>query len=295
MIEGMVAQVRSFNRTVTERVGALDEQYLGCGRSLGEARLLWEVGAGDGIEVRELRRRLQIDSGYASRLLRSLEAQGLVEVHEGIGDRRVRHARLTAPGRAQRAELERLSDGLALATLEPLDDGQRARLVSAMAEVERLLLASSITITADDSGGEDAQWCLEQYFAELTARFRRPAVLPRSVEAESRRLTPPHGLTLVARRGAQPVGCGSLKFHADAPPDIKRMWVSPDARGLGLGRRLLRALEQRASEAGATVIRLETNAALVEAIRMYRAAGYVEVEAFNDEPNADHWFEKQLP
>jgi ribosomal protein S18 acetylase RimI-like enzyme len=90
------------------------------------------------------------------------------------------------------------------------------------------------------------------------------------------------------------VGCGSLKFHADAPPDIKRMWVSPAARGLGLGRRLLRTLEQQASEAGATVIRLETNAALVEAIGMYRAAGYAEVAPFNDEPNADHWFAKPL-
>jgi DNA-binding MarR family transcriptional regulator/GNAT superfamily N-acetyltransferase len=295
MIEGMVAQVRSFNRTVTERVGALDEQYLGRGRSLGEARLLWEAGAGDGVELRELRRRLQIDSGYASRLLRSLEAQGLVDVREGTGDRRVRDVRLTAAGRAERAELDRLSDGLASAMLEPLDDGQRARLVTAMAEVERLLVASSITITPDDSGGEDAQWCLEQYFAELATRFRRPPVLPASVAAESGRLTPPDGLTLVARRGAVPLGCGSLKFHPDAPPDIKRMWVSPDARGLGLGRRLLRALEQRAQEAGATAIRLETNAALVEAIHMYRAAGYAEVEAFNDEPNADHWFEKQLP
>ena len=294
MIGELVAQVRSFNRTVTERAGALDELYLGRGRSLGEARLLWEIGARDGIEVRELRRRLQIDSGYASRLLRSLEAQALVEVHEGAGDRRVRHARLTAAGRAERAELDRLSDGLALSTLEPLDDGQRTRLVTAMAEVERLLLASSITITADDSGGEDAQWCFEQYFAELTARFTRAVVLPRSIAAESRRLTPPEGLTLVARRGSRPVGCGALKFHRDAPPDIKRMWVSPETRGLGLGRRLLRALEHEAAEAGASVIHLETNDALAEAIRMYRAAGYREVEAFNDEPNADLWFEKRL-
>ena len=90
------------------------------------------------------------------------------------------------------------------------------------------------------------------------------------------------------------MGCGSLKLHPDAPPDIKRMWVAPAARGLGLGRRLLRTLEQHAQESGAAAVRLETNAALVEAIAMYRAAGYVEVEAFNDEPNADHWFEKPL-
>ena len=123
------------------------------------------------MEVRELRRRLQIDSGYASRLLRSLEAQGLVEVRAAPATAACAIVRLTAAGRAERAELDRLSDGLALSTLEPLDDGQRERLVAAMAEVERLLLASSIAIAPDDSGGEDAQWCLEQYFGELTRRF----------------------------------------------------------------------------------------------------------------------------
>ena len=77
-----VASVRRFNRTVTERVGALDESYLGRGRALGETRLLWEIGA-DGADVRDLRRRLGLDAGYASRLLRSLESEGLVAVEPG--------------------------------------------------------------------------------------------------------------------------------------------------------------------------------------------------------------------
>ena len=72
------------------------------------------------------------------------------------------------------------------------------------------------------------------------------------------------------------------------------MWIAPAARGLGVGRRLLGELERYAREAGATVIRLETNRALSEAIVLYRRAGYVEVDAFNDEPYAHHWFEKHL-
>ena len=72
------------------------------------------------------------------------------------------------------------------------------------------------------------------------------------------------------------------------------MWVSPDARGLGLGRRLLHELEQDAAAAGACAVRLETNRTLTEAINLYRQAGYREVERFNDEPYAHHWFEKRL-
>jgi ribosomal protein S18 acetylase RimI-like enzyme len=90
------------------------------------------------------------------------------------------------------------------------------------------------------------------------------------------------------------VGCGALKLHGKAPAEIKRMWVSPSVRGLGLGRRILRELEDRAREGGVTVARLETNRTLSEAISLYRAAGYQEVEAFNDEPYAHHWFEKRL-
>jgi ribosomal protein S18 acetylase RimI-like enzyme len=96
---------------------------------------------------------------------------------------------------------------------------------------------------------------------------------------------------LLATLSGEPVGCGALWFHPGEPPDIKRMWVSPQARGLGLGRRLLAELEARV-EGG--VIRLETNRALVEAIAMYRSAGYVEIEPFNDERYAHHWFEKRL-
>ena len=289
----MVARVRAFNRVVTERVGALDEQFLGRGRPIGESRMLWEIGP-DGAEVRELRRRLGMDSGYASRLLRSLEAAGLVVVETAASDRRVRRARLSEAGAAERAELDRLSDALALSMLAPLDEHRRTVLVTSMQTVERLLLASLVTIAAEDPTTRDARWCIEQYFAELAARFEAGFDPARSIPAAAEDLTPPSGLLLIARRREQPVGCGALKFHGREPAELKRMWVSPDARGLGLGRRLLSSLEQSAAEAGATAVRLETNGALTEAIALYRDAGYAEVDAFNGEPYAHHWFEKAL-
>src|SRR5882724_5081380 len=96
-----VSQVRSFNRLITERVGALNDSYLARDRPLGEARLLWEIGR-DGCDVRQLRARLGLDSGYVSRLLRSLEAARLVTVSPSAGDGRVRAARLTRAGLAER-------------------------------------------------------------------------------------------------------------------------------------------------------------------------------------------------
>ena len=119
-----VRQLRSFNRTVTERIGALDDHYLARGRPLGASRVLWEIGP-NGADVRTLRARLALDSGYLSRLLRSLERDGLVTVGPLESDRRVRVARRTPAGEAEVAEIDRLSDGLASSLLEPLDDRQR--------------------------------------------------------------------------------------------------------------------------------------------------------------------------
>jgi ribosomal protein S18 acetylase RimI-like enzyme len=102
------------------------------------------------------------------------------------------------------------------------------------------------------------------------------------------------GALLIARSKGAPVACGALKFHVDQPVELKRMWVAPEARGLGLGRRLLGELERYALANGATSVRLETNRSLTEAIQLYRSSGYHEVPAFNAEPYAHHWFEKPL-
>src|SRR5687767_12198001 len=162
MSEAMVADVRRFNRTVTAQVGALSDRYLGRDRPLGEARLLWEIGP-EGCELRALRARLELDSGYLSRLVRSLEAAGLVTVEPSEADRRTRVARLTPAGRAERELLDARSDDLARSLLEPLTAGQRERLAGAMREVERLLSAALVEIAPADPGHPDARRCLTAY------------------------------------------------------------------------------------------------------------------------------------
>jgi DNA-binding MarR family transcriptional regulator/GNAT superfamily N-acetyltransferase len=293
MERGQVDRVRQFSRTVTQRVGALDDRFLARDRPLGQSRLLWEIGPGTA-EVRSLRSRLDLDSGYLSRLLRALEADGLVRVGADDGDRRVRTVRLTAAGRAERAELDRRSDDVAESILAPLTEAQRQRLVAAMADVERLLVASTVRVAVVDPRQPQARHCLREYFAELGQRFDAGFDPDRSISAADDELRPPAGLLVVATLHDEPVGCGALKFHPGAPAEVKRMWVSPDVRGLGLGRRLLADLESRASAHGVTTLRLETNRSLSEAIALYRSAGYREVAAFNDEPYAHHWFEKRV-
>src|SRR5215207_7914952 len=293
MDDSTIAKVRRFNRTVTQRVGALTDHYLARGRALGEARVLWEIGE-RGCDVRALRARLDLDSGYLSRLLRSLEAAALITVGVSDHDKRLRTARLTRKGRAERAVLEQRSQFLARSMLDPLTDAQRERLVAAMGEVERLLTAALVEIESVDPAHRDAQHCLREYFAELDHRFDTGFDPADSLPADLNEMRLPAGVFLVAKLHGEPIGCGALKFHNGEPTELKRMWVAASARGLGVGRRLLAELERRALENGNSTIRLETNRTLTEAITMYRSAGYREVDAFNDEPYAHHWFEKDL-
>jgi len=291
--KSLVDKVRSFNRTVTQRVGALDDHFLARDRPLGESRLLWEIGE-DGCDVRHLREALDLDSGYVSRLLRSLEAAGLVTVEPSPADKRVRTARLTAPGAHERVELDRAADELAWSLLAPLDGHHRDRLVAAMGEVERLLTAALVRFEVVDPTDARARFCLAEYFAELDRRFDGGFEPGRSLATPAEELRPPHGAVLLAALRDEPVGSAMLMFEAGGTALIKRMWVAPTVRGLGVGRRLLAALEERAAAGGAHTIRLETNRTLVEAIALYRATGYQEVEAFNDESYAHHWFAKAL-
>jgi DNA-binding MarR family transcriptional regulator len=288
-----IENVRRFNRAVTQRIGALSDHYMARDRPLGEARVLWEIGH-DGCEVRTLRNRLELDSGQLSRLLRSLETANLVRVQPSAADRRIRIATLTKAGLAERAVLDRRSDRLAGSLLEPLNAADRRQLVEAMRTVQRLLTAAAVEIRPVDPSSPDARQCLRAYVAELNARWEAGFDPSAGVTAEPHELTPPAGCMLVAYLHGEPIACGAVKHLPGGPTDIKRMWVSPAARGFGLGRRMLDELEQLARDAGASVARLETNRVLTEAIALYTSVGYREVPAFNNEPFAHHWFEKRL-
>jgi DNA-binding MarR family transcriptional regulator/ribosomal protein S18 acetylase RimI-like enzyme len=293
MDESQLQSVRRFNRLVTQRVGALEVDYLRRGRPLAEARLLFEIGA-DGADVRALRSKLGLDSGYLSRLLQSLSAQELIAIAKGEEDGRRRRVSLTRKGSAERAAYDRLSDNLAESMLDPLDGSQQTRLLAAMGEVERLIRAASVKVAAEAPDTADARLCLSTYFSELAARFETGFDAGADDSARVEDMTPPSGLFVIARLDGDAVGCGGFKRVDKATGEIKRVWTAPSARGLGVARRMLRALEAAAREAGVKTLRLDTNRALTEAHALYRSEGYLEIARFNDNSYAHHWFEKRL-
>jgi GNAT superfamily N-acetyltransferase/DNA-binding MarR family transcriptional regulator len=289
MDEGQLRQIRRFNRLVTRRVGALEADYLRRGRPLAEARLIFEIGA-DGVDVRALRLRLGLDSGYLSRLVQSLKAQGLIAIAKSGGDGRRRRLTLTRKGNFERAAYDRLAGSL----LEALDEAERGRLVTAMAEVERLIRAASVEVAPAAPDSADARRCLDAYFGELAARFEGGYDAGKDDSARANDMAPPAGLFVVARLDGDPVGCGGLKHTDKTTGEIKRVWTAPSARGMGVARRVLRTLEAAARELGLSTLRLGTNRALTEAHALYRTEGFREIARFNDNRYEHHWFEKRL-
>src|SRR3954464_8171115 len=253
--------VRSFNRLVTRQVGALSDRYLGL-LPLGEARVLYEIdAAAGGATPRDIRARLGLDSGYLSRVVGSLRRHGFVEETPNPADRRTKRLGLTRAGRAEKRKLDRASDELASSTLEPLSGDQRERLLRAQGEVRRLLAHSMFTIALEDPSSGDARWCLGHYFAELDERFEEGFVAP-SNETPS--------AFVIARLAGEPAGCGALKTLEPGVGEIARVWVDRPHRGLGLGPRILAALEAQAAALGHHTLRLDTNRSLDEAKAMYK-------------------------
>jgi DNA-binding MarR family transcriptional regulator/GNAT superfamily N-acetyltransferase len=280
-----VAQVRRFNRFVTRQVGALHDRYLGH-RPLSESRVLFEIGE-RGATPRDVRARLGLDSGYLARLIGALRRDGLVEERPDPADGRTKRLSLTAAGRAELADLDRISDGLAGAVLAPLTGEQRDRLLRAQAEVTRLLARSMLTIDREDQSSSDARWCLGHYFAELRERFEEPFEPGRTLPSDD-------AVFLIARLNGQPAACGALRTLEPGVGEILRMWVDHPHRGLGLGAFMLEALEDEAAALGHRAVRLYTNRSLTAAKSMYRSRGYAEIARYNDDPYANHWFEKPL-
>lgn len=296
---GATAALRAFNRSFTPRIGVLDESFLGTGRPLAVARLLFEIGLGDA-SVHQLRRRLGLDSGYFSRLLRHLEDDDLIVMQDDPIDRRRRLPGLTAAGRTEWQLLDERSDTIARVLLETLDAEQRQRLLDAMATAERLLRLSTIKFEVVEPTSHAANEAMAAYFAELDVRFVDGFdVDAPSAGHELDRMRAPFGGFVVIDDNGITCGCSGLQ-RVDLPhigaqvSEIKRMWLDPSLRGLGLGKRLLARLEQVAADLGHDHVVLDTNGVLTEAIAMYGAAGYETIDRYNDNPYAQHWFSKAL-
>jgi DNA-binding MarR family transcriptional regulator/GNAT superfamily N-acetyltransferase len=279
-----VDRFRRFARAVTLEVGALDTSFLGRGRPLGSARVLTAIGRGCN-DVSALREALKLDSALMSRLLRGLEEEGLVATAPDPADARRRIATLTSAGRAEFSSYESLADARARETLARFAHPEK--LLDAMDLIATAL--GGVNIVETDPRSAAARRSLEEYYAELARRFAHGFDVTRSRDPDAAEMIRPRGAFFVALVEGRGIGCVGLKGD-----EVKRLWVAPPARGLGLARRLLEAVEQAARENGVTTLRLDTNSALPEAAALYRGAGWREIARFNDDPYPDQFFEKRL-
>ncbi len=290
--------IRRFNRSYTQRVGALEESFLGTGRSLGASRVLFEVGQGGapGASVRDLRARLDLDSGYLSRLLGGLEDEGLVTVTADPTDRRRRLVLLTRRGRTALRRLDDRSEALAETLLEPLSPRQRERLVTALDTADLLVRAATVQLLEVSPAEPRARDAVARYVAELDERFPTGFDPGPTTAEDVASLSAPAGVFLLAVSDGAPVACGGVRRLDEDTLEIKRMWVHGGWRGAGLGTRLLRRLEGEAARLGGRRIVLDTNRTLTEAMAMYAREGYDEFDGYDvGNPYAQAWYEKPLP
>src|SRR6201996_7149419 len=256
-----IARVRRFNRAVTKEAGALDHSFLGRGRPLGAARVLNAIGQGRS-DVAEIRDYLDLDSGLMSRLLRALEDEGLVETVPHRDDARRRIAKLTKIGRREFNAYEAISDSRAEMLLGR--QGNSQALLAAMDLIATAFGRSNISIDAANPSGKEAKYCLGEYYGELARRFKSGFDVSLSRDPDAADMVSPRGTFLVAMSDGLPIGCVGLKGGGEFA-EVKRLWVAPSARGLGLGRRLMDTVESAARDIGITILRLDTNSALPEA------------------------------
>ncbi len=285
MPEDRVAAVRSFNRFYTARIGVLRDGLLHTPHSLTEARVLYELGQRDVTEVADLRRELDIDAGFLSRLLARLQSNGLVERERSTDDARRQRIRLTEEGVAAFAELDRRSADEIGAVLDALSEDDQKRLVAAMDTVHDVLTqappATGFVLRSPRPG--DLGWIVQRHGALYAQQYAWDegfeALVARIVADYAHDHDPRREAAWIAEVDGEPAGCVLCVRREDDVAQLRLLLVDPRARGRGIGARLIEECLRFAKRAGYRRITLWTNDVLHEARRLYERAGFELVES----------------
>ncbi|MCP4819205.1 MAG: MarR family transcriptional regulator [Shimia sp.] len=286
-----ITRIRRFNRAVVRETGVLDQSFLGRGRPLGPARVLHAIGQ-DGNDLETIRAYLGLDKTLLSRFLKSLQEEGIVTLEKDKADGRRRIAKLTEAGRVEHAAYNELSDAQANATLARHPRAEA--LLEAMDLIGSALGRDDIAFKQVDPRSENALYCLHEYYAELDRRIDIGFDVNLSADPDATDMMPPRGTFLLAMSDGLPLGCVGLKGTDKGYAEIKRLWIAPSARGLGLAKRMMEQVEAAARDLGIALLRLDTNAGLPEAVKLYETSGWTQIERFNDDPYPTHFFEKAV-
>jgi DNA-binding MarR family transcriptional regulator/GNAT superfamily N-acetyltransferase len=285
MPEDRVAAVRAFNRFYTARIGVLRDGLLRTPHSLTEARVLYELGQRDVTEVADLRRELDIDAGFLSRLLARLQRDGLVARERSDQDARRQRVRLTDEGQAAFAELDRRSAEEIGAVLDALSEDDQRRLVTSMDAVRDVLAqappATGFVLRAPHPG--DYGWIVQRHGALYAQQYgwdeAFEALVARIVADFAGDHDPRREAAWIAEVDGEPAGCLLCVRRADDVAQLRLLLVEPRARGRGIGARLIEECLRFAQRAGYARITLWTNDVLHEARRLYERAGFELVES----------------
>jgi len=284
-IEQRIEAVRSFNRFYTRRIGVLQDGYLHSEFSLAEVRVLYELAQRERSTARELGQALDIDAGYLSRIVHGFVRRGLLDRTASDHDGRTRWLCLTPAGRAAFEPLQDSARRQIGALLEALPETAQAQLVAALGQVESLLserppAAQPYVVRTHRSG--DMGWVVQrhgvlyaqeygfdEHFEALVA-----SIVAKFIEHED----PSRERCWIAERGGVPVGCVFLVKASRKVGKLRLFLVEPDARGLGIGTRLVDDLLAFARAAGYRKVRLWTQSNLLAARHVYARAGFEKVD-----------------
>jgi DNA-binding MarR family transcriptional regulator/N-acetylglutamate synthase-like GNAT family acetyltransferase len=289
-LPGRVAAVRRFNRFYTRQIGVLQQGLLRSPFSLTEVRVLWELAHRDAPTASELGRDLDLDQGYLSRILRALARRGLITRRRAESDGRQTLLGLSARGRQTFAGLNARSDEEIGGLLGALPPGSQVRLVEAMETIERLLTGPEPTaapwVLRPPRPG-DLGWIVHRHGALYAQEYgwdERFEGLVAGVVSEFVRHYDPKGERCwIAERAGRIVGCVFLVRQSKQVAKLRLLLVEPEARGLGIGSRLVAECVGLARALGYRKLILWTNDVLHEARRIYQRAGFRLVE---EEPHA---------
>ncbi len=281
-----VAAVREFNRFYTSRIGVLDEGYLSSRFSLTEVRVLYELAHRGSATASELGRDLGIDAGYLSRILRGFARRGVLARTAARDDARKSMLRLTPRGKAAVAPLEARARDQIGVMLEKVPAAQQERLVASMRAIERGLKSGpratpKVALRSHRPG--DMGWVVERhgalYWQEYGWDESFEALVADIVAKFITHLDPKRERCWIAEVDGERVGCVFCVRKSKTVAKLRLLLVEPQARGLGVGSRLVDECIRFARAAGYRELTLWTNDVLVAARRIYERAGFELVES----------------
>jgi DNA-binding MarR family transcriptional regulator/predicted N-acetyltransferase YhbS len=275
-----VARVRAFNRFYTNVVGLLREGLLRTPYSLTEARVIFELAQRSSTQVADLRRDLDIDAGYMSRILARFEADGLIQRERSTADARRQVIRLSSPGRVAFEMLDQRSAGEVGKILSRLTDEEQRQLLGAMAAIQRLLANTdrSEPIALRPLASGDYGWVVHRHGALYAEEYgwdqNFEALVAQIVADYIKHRDPKREGAWIAEVDGEPAGCVFCTKKEEGVAQLRLLLVEPWARGRGIGSRLVAECLGFAKRVGYERIMLWTNDVLTDARRIYERAGF---------------------